>query len=97
MIITCAITIAFIVKRRPINPKGPRRMRRRYTTRPATTGGVPMSVLQNLTAIRFPGKRLPSRKKPRTLPSAEPIKVDARDILSVTPIIPRISGFKTFI
>ena len=94
MMRTWAITIACNEKRSPQEPNGPRRIRRRYTTRPATTGGVPMRVRQSLTTIRFPGKRLLSKKKPRMLPSADAIKVEARDILRVTAIISRVSELK---
>jgi hypothetical protein len=94
---TWAITMARTVKRSPRDPRGPRRIRRRYTTRPATTGGVPIRVRHNLTTIRFPGKLFFSRSKPRTVPRTDAIKVDARDILKVTLMIPRISEFRIII
>ena len=56
-----------------------------------------MSVRQTLTAIRFPGKRFLSRNRPRMVPRIDAIKVDARDILRVTPMIPSVSELKLMI
>jgi hypothetical protein len=87
--------MALTVKRRFHEPKGPRRMSRRYTIRPATTDGIPIRVRQILTTMRFPGKRLLSRSKPKLIPSTEAIRVDPNDILRVTPMISRVSVLKS--
>jgi hypothetical protein len=82
------------VKSRFQEPRGPRLIKMRYTIRPATTGGIPIRVRQILTTIRFPGKRALSRNIPRTVPIIAAKKVDVRDILRVTQIIPKISESK---
>ena len=69
---TCAITMAGSVYKRRSVPSGPERDSMKNTTRPASTGGRPMSVFNMRMTRRLPGNRY----NPTTTPSGTPIAIE---------------------
>src|SRR5258706_257652 len=90
----CAITIAEGVNRIPREPSGPARERRRYTTRPTTTGGSPMNAFRNTISVRRPGNRPTARAAPSGKPRSAAMPTAVRLTLRLSRTISTSLGSK---